>query len=247
MHKVLASIGVCILAGAIAVAAQQSAAPSASFPGAVPISQEHHHHLIVDNGYISAYDVEVDTHDATLMHIHDKDYVYVVFGEADITNAVQGKQVVSQHVPNLATTFVHGGFAHIAADVGTTPFRNVTISLKHPQGNEQTYFPSVDAALQDTNRSTNREGGKDILETDELRMCTVKIGANKSWAPPKSDHPRFIIKAELMDDPARAKENTAPGFPVGLLEFVDSGKTGGWSLRNNNARPFKVVWLDFKD
>src|ERR1700687_1094999 len=58
---------------------------------AVPISEEHHHHLVLANQFIQAYEVEVPAHESTLLHRHDQDYVYIVFGDDDITNAVEGK------------------------------------------------------------------------------------------------------------------------------------------------------------
>src|ERR1700731_353578 len=56
---------------------------------AVPISEEHHHHLVLENPFIRAYEVEVPPHESTLFHRHDQDYIYIVFGDADITNAVE--------------------------------------------------------------------------------------------------------------------------------------------------------------
>jgi hypothetical protein len=247
MPRVLLLLCVLVAMTAAAAVARQSAGQQNAFPGAVPISEEGHHHLIVDNSHIAAYDVEVDPHDATLMHIHDKDYAYIVFGDSDIMNAVEGKPAANQHIPDLAVNFVRGGFAHVEADMGNTPFRNVTIVLKHPQGEEKTYFPSAVAALADTTRSTNSEGGKDILETDELRISVIKIGPNKSWIPGKSNHPRFVIRTYEIDEPGLAKERTAPGFPVGLLDFVDAARTATWMVRNNSPRAIQLVWIEFKD
>ena len=65
-----------------------NATPQAARAKPVPISQEHHHHLIIENSYLKAYEVEVPAHESTLLHQHDYDYVYVVLDGAQVTNKV---------------------------------------------------------------------------------------------------------------------------------------------------------------
>src|SRR5580704_4637523 len=76
---------------------QNPAPPQVS---SVPISEEHHHHLVLANSFMQAYEVEVPPHDSTLLHRHDQDYVYIVFGDADITNAVENKKPLNAHLTN---------------------------------------------------------------------------------------------------------------------------------------------------
>src|SRR5512140_2019531 len=117
-----------------------------TLPG-VPISQEQHHHLVLENSFVKAYEVEVPPHESTLMHRHLHDYVYVVLGDAEFTNAVAGKPEVKLKQPDLAVNFSPGPFAHVASNNAETPFRNITIELLHPQGEVKKFYPSIRAAL----------------------------------------------------------------------------------------------------
>jgi hypothetical protein len=254
MRRISLLLLAATLAGAAATAPWRpvSASPDASaaqaapsLKDAVPISNEHHHHLIIDNSYVKAYEVEVPAHEATLLHRHDEDYVYLVLGAADITNAVIGHPEVKAHLPDTAVNFVRGPIAHVAANVGDTPFRNITIELVRKQGDVKTYYPTVDAALADMAKAANADGSRDILETDELRVSATKIAPGKDWTAPQSNHPRLFMLIDKMKNLVGAKEPKAPTFPEGILVWVPGGKS--WSLPNHSKEDVKLVWLDFKN
>ncbi len=213
---------------------------------AVPISQEHHHHLIIDNSYVQAYEVEVPAHDSTLLHRHDYDYVYEVFGDADITNAIEGKPVVSAHLTDSTVNFAKGPFAHVAGNVGNTTFRNVTISLLHRQGEAHIYFPTVAAALAANAKKMNPLDGTILLETDDLRMIAATLPPGYSRPVSKGAHPaRLLIYPDKLGDATAPREKNAPTFPAGLLEWVAAGEP--WTARNDSQKEMRVVWLDFKE
>jgi len=68
-----------------------SASLPAQGPTAVPIPQEPHHRLVLENDYVRVFRVSVPAHESTLLHQHDVPYLYVALGPADVINAVQGK------------------------------------------------------------------------------------------------------------------------------------------------------------
>ncbi len=82
-------------------------------------------------------------HESTLLHRHDQDYVYIVFGDADITNAVEGKPEIKAHLADTTVNYARGPFAHVARVDGNSIFRNITVQLLQPQGELKTYYPSV--------------------------------------------------------------------------------------------------------
>lgn len=95
----------------------------------VPVAQEPSHHLVLENQYTRTYQVEVPPGKATLLHRHDHDYIFVVLGDAHISNEVLGQPPRDQQVKDGDVNAARGGFAHVARNLGTTPFRNVTIEL----------------------------------------------------------------------------------------------------------------------
>ena len=107
---------------------------SAQAPTAVPIPNEPHHHLVLENDYVRVFRVSVPAHQATLLHQHDGPYVYVALGPANVINAIQDKPEVHLVMADGQVGYSRGGFAHIARNESDTPFDNVTIELLRPQG-----------------------------------------------------------------------------------------------------------------
>jgi hypothetical protein len=111
-----------------------SASLPAQAPVAVPLSQEPHHHLVLENDYVRVFRVSVPAHAATLLHQHDVPYLYISLGPADVVNAVQGRPEARILMADGQVGYSPGHFAHIArTDAGST-FDNVTIELLRPQG-----------------------------------------------------------------------------------------------------------------
>ena len=59
---------------ALALAAITLTAQNAS---ELELTAEPHHHLALENEYVRVFKVEVAPHDATLMHTHHHDYIFV--------------------------------------------------------------------------------------------------------------------------------------------------------------------------
>lgn len=94
---------------------------------------EPHHHLKIENEYVRAYYVEVPPHEATQLHQHDHDYIYVSLGPSNVMNAPLNKPEVHLALKDGEVHFTRGGFAHVARNLADTPFRNVTVELLKPQ------------------------------------------------------------------------------------------------------------------
>src|SRR5712664_4855951 len=130
---------ICALLCCCATRAQ---APASNLPqqnptaptGPVPISEEPHHRLVLQNGFIHVYSVMVRPLDTTLLHQHDLPYLYLTLGPAEIINAIVGKPELHQVLQDGETHYSPGHFAHIARTDSGMPFQNVTIELVRPQG-----------------------------------------------------------------------------------------------------------------
>ncbi|HET9401960.1 MAG TPA: hypothetical protein VFO34_13515 [Candidatus Acidoferrales bacterium] len=219
---VLALLLIGILTGGPLSNASEQTSGAAS--KAVPISSEHHHHLAMENSFVRVYEVEVPAHEATLMHQHDRDYVYIVLGDSDVTNEVQGKSAVKMSLPDTAVNFSKGPFAHIAGNNGEKPFRNVTIELLKPQGEVKSHFPSVNAALAAAKPIAGADGAREalILETNELRVFAVEISGKGVWQPAGGVN-RLVLNLYMLNDliqsgiwPSTAKVGD---LPYGLSWF----------------------------
>src|SRR6202035_2011542 len=115
--------------------APQSSSPSLAqqYPtgpqGPLPISDEPHHRLVLQNDFARVYNVTVPALDSTLLHQHDLPYLYVCLGLADIINAIVGKPELHRVLEGGETHYSSGHFAHIVRTDSGMPFHNITIEL----------------------------------------------------------------------------------------------------------------------
>jgi len=100
----------------------------------VPLRDEVHHQLVMQNDTVRVYTVGVPPNDATANHRHDHPYLAINFGAADVENDVQGKPPAHLQLADGQLVYSPGGFSHVAKTSGA-PFHNVTIELLKPQQN----------------------------------------------------------------------------------------------------------------
>src|SRR5467141_1617791 len=175
-------------------------------PGPVPIGEEPHHRLLLQNDFTHVYVVMVPPLDATLLHQHDLPYLYVTLGAADIINAIVGKPELHQILQDGETHYSPGHFAHVARTDSGMPFQNVTIELVHPQGTPKNLCkevlpgaplncPEPPAALDNSKGKKGQLEPKataehvPYFETDEIRVDLHKVSSGNDYvdATPKTD------------------------------------------------------------
>jgi len=101
----------------------------AQAPAEVEITNEPHHHFLFQNERVRVFKVEVAPGEATLIHRHRHDYIYVTLGDCEVSNDVVGKPSVHLKLHDGDTGFLAGGYAHSARAVSSTPLRNITVEL----------------------------------------------------------------------------------------------------------------------
>jgi hypothetical protein len=172
--------------------------------GPVPISEEPHHRLVLQNEFVRVYNVTVPGLDSTLLHQHDLPYLYVVMGPADLINAVVGKPEVHQVMQDGETHYSPGHFAHLVRTDSGVQFHNITIELAHPQGTPKNLCrevlpaaplncpaPPAAAESSKTKKSEPESAVEDVpyFETDEIRVDLHKVSNGNDYvdAKPQTD------------------------------------------------------------
>jgi len=208
----------------------------------LPMSQEKHHHLVLENPYVNVYEVEIGPRDATLLHQHLHDYVSVVLGDCDLTSAVAGKPEASLKLPDTTVDLHHGMFSHIITNNSDTSCRKITIELERAQGEVSKFFPSISQAL--ASGGPDSAGMVGVLETEEMRLTTTSVAPGVSWSPAHDERDRLVVMIDKIHNTAGPKEHNSP-FPAGMMAWVPARKK--WSVANSSARPMKLMVLEFKD
>jgi hypothetical protein len=175
--------------------------------GPVPITEEPHHRLVLQNDFTHVYNVSVPPLDSTLLHQHDLPYLYVVLGPADIINTVTGKPELHQILLDGETHYSPGHFAHIVRTDSGMPFHNITVELVRPQGTPKNLCkdvlpgaplncpepaPAIPASKgKKTAPQVSSSERDDIpyFETDEIRVDLHRVSSGDDYvdAAPKLD------------------------------------------------------------
>ena len=224
-------------------ASAQNVITVAALPG-VPIAQEPHHHLVFQNSFVNVYEIEVAPGDSTLMHQHLYDDLFVVFGDADLTNSAAGKKPTKLNLPDLGIHFAREPYAHIIANKGKLPFRNITVELLQRQGPVKNFASSVNEAL-DTAPPDGwgiRQGR--VLDTDEVQVVAVAVPSSTAWSPPHDGHDRLVVMLDKINDASGPTEQNSP-FPAGMLAWFPADTD--LSIPNESDQQMKLMILEFMD
>src|SRR5882672_7354607 len=212
--------------------------------GEVEITAEPHHHPAFENELLRVFNVEVPPHQATLMHRHRHDYVFVTLGAAEVENEVAGKPPVTLKLKDGETRFTPGNFAHIAKNLSDAPFRNVTIEFLQDEKARQSPPPKWD-----------EERGLHVLEDGTQETLFVKNGARVSEVElqpggmiPSHHHdgPQLLVAVSDLEVRSDVEgQGPMPGhFKSGDIKWLPGGYTH--TLANVGKAPAKFVTVEFK-
>ncbi len=223
----------------------------------VPLTSEHHHHLVFSNSRVRAFYVVLPVKDRTLIHRHDVDYVWVGLGEADVINATVNKPEVPLHSMDGALHFSVGPFAHAAINAGDQTYRNVTVELLQKQDNPRNLCEKViesrptDCVAANAESFQYQDGVKVEAEfaTDEIEFDKVSIqpGAQMTLAP--SPIPPLVIALEKTDAPAGKSSDDKGSHESRNLtsgDVVSAVAGTPLTLRNVGSDPARFMVFEFK-
>ena len=210
----------------------------------VEITAEPHHHAALENAYVRVFKVEVAPHQATLMHRHRHDYVFVSLGASEVENDVEGKPPVTLKLQDGETHFTAGNFAHIAKNLADTPFRNVTIEFLQDEKAHQSPPPKWD---EERGLQVLQGGTKDIMFVqDGVRVSELDL--QPGGVIPKHHHagPHLVVAVTdlgLRSD-VEGKPATLRVLKAGDIAWIEGGYTP--TVTNVGQQPAKFVALEFQ-
>ncbi len=209
----------------------------------VELTAEPHHHLALENKYVRVFQVEVPPRDATLMHTHHHDYVYVTLGASQVENDVKGKPPVTLKLQDGEARFVAGNFAHIARNLADTPFRNVTVELLQDEAAHKTPPVKWD---EDRGLHVFTGGTQDIIFVqDGVRVSETELQPGATLPSHHHSGPHLLIAvSDLQMRSDVVGQGPMPGiFKSGDVKWLPGGYTH--TLTNVGKQPAKFVTLEF--
>ncbi len=152
--------------------------------GAVLAKNEPHHHLAYEDEVLRVLRVHVAPHDTTLLHEHGPDYIWIALGASTIVNAKLGAPDTTISSKDLTIHYTPGMFAHVARNLTTRPFDNITVELLQPQTNPVDRLRASLVTIDPGKTFTLTVGGRPAwviaLDTADLTRSLTMSG-NASW------------------------------------------------------------------
>ncbi|HEV2117197.1 MAG TPA: hypothetical protein VGR48_14290 [Terriglobales bacterium] len=201
------------------------------------LTSEPGHHLALQNQYTRVFQVEVPPHASTQLHLHRNSYLFVNLGQAEIENDIQGKVPVKMKLVDGETELAPGPFAHVIKNVGSTPFRNVTIEILRPPSSEAQNSPrerglSVDSGLMiDT-----------VYDTPQVRVSEFQLSPGAHVDIHQDRWPHLLVA--VSDLKLRDQRPNGRGVDLNQKSGDISWSQGGHAHTFTNLGLKQAHWID---
>jgi beta-alanine degradation protein BauB len=216
---------------------------TAQTPSAVELTAEPDHHLLLENSNVRVFLADVPPHQATLLHQHRHDYVFVSLGETNVSNEVQGKPPVILKMQDGETRFAAGGFAHIARNLADTPFRAIAVEFLQDDAAHKTPPPKWD---EERGLHILQGGTEDILFVqDGVRVSEIELQPGATIPSHHHTGPHLVIAVSDLDlrSDVEGKGPMAVHFSAGDVKWQPGGYTH--TVTNTGTQKAKLVTLEF--
>jgi len=221
----------------------KESAPSASAePGkTIDDAAEPHHHLAFQNQYVRAFMVRIEPQESTLKHQHNHDYVNVTLGPAELSNEIDGKPPAAVKPQEGQVRSIDGrGPPHVVRNVGTTPYRNLTIEILKDGPAEPTLAAKWD---EDKGVSSFDGGSREIiLVKDGVRVSKIQLKPGGGLPKQTKTTPTFIVALTDLDL-KEAGTGRSVQLKSGDVKWDEDGSIR--ALSNNAKQDARLVTLEF--
>jgi quercetin dioxygenase-like cupin family protein len=206
----------------------------------VPVEQEQHHHLVMQNDSIRVYRAELASGANMKLHRHDQDYVAVYLTDAQLKEFVPGKAVQLVRHQSGQVRFSQAPLTHSVSNTSNEAFRVVLVELAKPPGGK----PSSQAPPEGEHSLDLGHGHiEDVLLNNSRVLATeLQIAPGMETDENAGAHPRLLV---WMDDGEVV--SGAGGEPLrGKKGDVSWLNPNAGNLRNTGDHPAHLITLEFK-
>ncbi len=206
---------------------------------AVPLPQEPHHHLVLENEYTRVFDVKIPAHQSTLMHRHDHDFVAVILDPADIQIATAGQPATTGRAGKGEVRFAVAPVSHRISNNGDMPYRNIVIEILKKKASQQ--------STPERGLEIGHGGLSDIVvDNNEVRVQDVQIAAGGMLHKHTHKYPFLVVALSDLD-----LHNMPQGKPAkmvhlknGEVKWIGAGSTH--EMMNMGQQEAHFVEVEFK-
>jgi quercetin dioxygenase-like cupin family protein len=201
----------------------------------VPIADEPHHHLMLENTYVRVFDVTLPPGEAMLFHIHSHPRVAVIISGAELINQELGRPPARPAFLETGRVGFGGPHTHRESNVGSTTLELVLAEILAPAVGAGT------GSVAPEDPTYSFEG-----ESEYVRVYRRILEAGQSTLLHTHTRPSLgvtIAGAALVEDCPGAPPRNHPTHP-GQLAWHEAGTTH--SIRNVDSSRFEGVDIEWK-
>jgi mannose-6-phosphate isomerase-like protein (cupin superfamily) len=205
----------------------------------VPIDKEPSHHFALENDFLRVFDVVVAPKAATMMHRHDRDYMFVILGDADISNERMNEKPSRVALKDGDIRFSKGGFAHIARNMADTPFHNITIELKNPGHAVCGIAPAADCKNDLSDVET-------VFSTEHVKvqLTTMQPGQQQPLHTHTGPHLAVALDDLTFENHVKNKPTTNISMKKGEFKWIQVTAMNHY-LRNSGKGTGRLISIEF--
>ena len=185
----------------------------------ITISSEPHHHLILRNAYVRVFQVKAEPGQTVLLHRHEVDAISIMNADAETTVHAPGKPDVHSLLKDGQIRLQPMGYVH-STEIGSKPYRNVTVELLRPQTNEQNLCADVMAGAPQhcpPAEPDERRAAVPQFQTDQTTITLIRLPAQRQITIADSAAPELIVALDDAPIACKAGANIRGAKTVKLL------------------------------
>lgn len=237
----------------LVTAAFFASAPNVQAPEArriVSLSDEPHYRLIFENSYVRVFRMSLAAHDATLLHQHDRPYVYVSLGPADFVDAVASKPDVHVIMVDGQVAYSQGGFSHSIRNDAGSPLNIITIELLKPQREPQNTCadilpgPPIYHCPTTTADKKNRDSSLALFKTDQTDVSLQWYGKNTLQAGMAYRLGTLVVI--LSGSRLQTAVKSKPEEPLSVGSVLWLLAEANTTITNQSGEPWSYLALSFE-
>jgi quercetin dioxygenase-like cupin family protein len=206
----------------------------------ISLSGEPHHHLVLHNEYVNAYQVEVRPHDATVLHRHDYDYLQIGIGNAQLVAVVPGQPDSKRRVVDGELQFGLRGSVHLSRNDSEADYRAVAVEFFQPQGQARNGCVAVIAGLPLNCPSAPVAAAKPgefeqqlEFETDQIRVYRTRVFPHQNMEIANLPHEELLVALDDVPLTFAGGEEPEKLLHPGAFVWIDRGAVA--RLINNRS------------
>ena len=201
----------------------------------VPVQQEEHHHLLMENDYVRVYRAELAPGATMKLHRHDDDYVAVYLTDAQLNESVPDKPVQRVRHEEGQVRFSPAPLTHRVTNTGNGVFRVLLVDLVKPAGGHAS--PEGEHSL-----DLGHGHIEDVmLDNSRVRATNVQIAPGMQTDEDAGANPQLLVW--MADGELASGSGQQLRGSKGEVSWL--GSNAG-SLRNAGHAPAHVVTVQFK-